>query len=171
MSRLNPEHYRDQGGVSAVSIETETSSREQGKETLCLHSDWWIGLWKARRKNTTSKNEDVSGNNPEKVYSFVSRCLLPETPSQVLHLLSVCPLSFLHPLLSLMTLLRSYPSRTTGRQKMSFLPGVFQPLILPPSVCLHAPFTPVCVHFCVCVCEWVSEYGLHPLIVCQVKFS
>ena len=53
---------------------------------------------------------------------------------------------------------------------MSFLCSVFQLLILPPSVCLHAPFTLVYVHWCVCVCvcvrvsEWVSVasiYWLH----------
>ncbi len=74
-------------------------------------------------------------------FDFTTMCV---NAAFVLSLTYVNSLSFSH--------MRSYSSCCSSPQEMALLWSIFQLLIPPPSVCLHAPFALVYVHVRVCVC-------------------
>lgn len=108
--------------------------------------------------------------------------IISYTLSPSLGCVSLCPLSYL-PQVSFFNSLTHNPPVVMFLLLHQPIEDVFSlerlsaPLIFPPSVFLHAPFRLLYLHLCVCGCVCVrgrvSEYvyGLHLLIVCQVKLS
>lgn len=88
---------------------------------------------------------------------------LNETPSHLLHTLTFSALSLfvLFLFFSFNPLIMASCFCVASQKETSLLLSVFNRLVLPCPVCLHAPFTSVYVHAYVCERVWLIFYWLH----------